>query len=231
MPILEITDLHSGYGATTILRGVSLSLDVGEVLAVLGRNGVGKTTLVKTVVALLRPSAGGVNVLDVDVTEADTHQVARLGVGYVPQEGGVFDELTVAENFRIVLKRREGLASAAERAFCAFPVLADRLDQKAGTLSGGERKMLMVARVLVQRPQLILLDEVSEGVQPSNVRQIERALREEQARGAGILVIEQKLDFALSLASRFAVLKHGTTVATGPVDENTAAEVTGHLVL
>lgn len=228
---LAIADLRAGYGATAILHGIDLQVAEAEVVAILGRNGVGKTTLVKTAMGLVRPTSGTVSVLGADVTGDAPHRVARRGVGYVPQEGGIFDELTVEENFRIVLKRGDLLKRATHTAFEAFPVLGERLGQAAGTLSGGERKMLMVARVLVQQPRLIILDEVSEGVQPSNVGQIAAALRDEQVRGAAILVIEQKLDFALSLASRFCVLKHGVAVAEGPVAESTATEVTRHLVL
>jgi ABC-type branched-subunit amino acid transport system ATPase component len=230
-PALAIAGLRSGYGSTEILQGFDLEVAEGEVVAVLGRNGVGKTTLAKSIMGLLPVRGGSVSVLGQDFTGRASHHVARRGVAYVAQEGGVFDELTVEENFRIVLARGVNLATAGERAFAAFPVLASRLDQKAGTLSGGERKMLMTARMLVQTPKLIVLDEVSEGVQPSNVREIAVVLREEQARGAAILIVEQKLDFALGLASRFTVLKRGTTVAAGEVGPETSAEVIRHLVL
>lgn len=228
---LSISGLRAGYGLTEILRGIDLEIAPGEAVAVLGRNGVGKTTLVKSVMGLLPLAGGNITVLGEDVTERAPHHVARLGVAYVAQDGGVFDELTVEENFRIALGRGVDLAIAGQRAFAAFPVFAQRLDQKAGTLSGGERKMLMTARVLLQKPKLLVLDEVSEGVQPSNVREIALALRDEQARGAAILIVEQKLDFALGLASRFVVLKRGTTVMSGDVGSDTARQVTEHLVL
>lgn len=228
---LAISGLRSGYGCIEVLHGMDLEVAQGEVVAVLGRNGVGKTTLAKSIMGLLPAIAGTISVLGKDLTGRASHHVARRGVAYIAQEGGVFDELTVEDNFRIVLARGEDLARAGERAFAAFPVLADRLPQKAGTLSGGERKMLMIARMLVQAPMLIVLDEVSEGVQPSKIREITVALREERARGAAILMIEQKLDFALDVASRFTVLKRGTTVAAGEVGPTTAVEVAKHLVL
>jgi len=230
-PALAIAGLRAGYGSTQILQGIDLEVAQGEVVAVLGRNGVGKTTLVKSVMGLLPASAGAISVLGQDLTGLPPHHVARRGVAYAAQEGGVFDDLTVEENFRIVLARGADLRMAGERAFTVFPVLADRMKQRAGTLSGGERKMLMTARMLVQAPKLIVLDEVSEGVQPSNVREIGMALREEQARGAAILIVEQRLDFALGIASRFMVLKRGTAVAEGKVGPGSVADVTKHLVL
>lgn len=228
---LVVEGLRAGYGSVEILQGIALQVDKGDVLAVLGRNGVGKTTLVRTIMGVLPPRAGAISVLGRDVTGRSSHHVARAGVAYVAQEGGLFDELTVEENFRMVLPRAAKLRDECERALSIFPVFRDRLTQKAGTLSGGQRKLLMAARVLVQRAELILLDEISEGVQPSNVSQIAAALREEQARGASVLLIEQKLEFALDVASRFAVLKGGSTVAAGEVGPRTTSEVTKHLVL
>jgi branched-chain amino acid transport system ATP-binding protein len=152
-------------------------------------------------------------------------------VAYVPQDGGLFDELSVASNLQIPLGRGERLAGLAERAFTAFPVLSDRLAQRAGTLSGGERKMLMVARVLLQRARLVLLDEVTEGVQPSVVAQMAAAIEEERARGVAVLMVEQKLRFALEHASRYFVMKGGAIVDQGAVDETTAEAIEEHLVL
>lgn len=228
---LVVEGLRAGYGSAEILQGIALEVGKGDILAVLGRNGVGKTTLVKTIMGALPPRAGSISVLGRDVTGRSSHHVARAGVAYVSQEGGVFDELTVEENFRMVLARASKLREECERAFGFFPVFRDRLTQKAGTLSGGQRKLLMAARMLVQRADLLVLDEITEGVQPSNVNLIAAALREEQARGASVLLVEQKLEFALDIASRFAVLKGGATVAAGEVEPGTTSEVTKHLTL
>jgi branched-chain amino acid transport system ATP-binding protein len=231
MSALMVAGLRAGYGSTEILHGVSLDVREGEVVGLLGRNGVGKSTLVKAVAGVL-PSRGGQVLLDgQDVTRWPSHRVARHGVAYVPQDGGLFDELSVAANLQIPLGRGERLARAAERAFKAFPVLADRLAQRAGTLSGGERKMLMVARVLLQRARLVLLDEVTEGVQPSVVAQMAAAIEEERARGVAVLMVEQKLRFALEQASRYIVMKGGAIVDQGMVDATTAEAIEEHLVL
>lgn len=228
---LQVEALRAGYGPVEILGGIDLGLNRGETLAVLGRNGAGKTTLVKTIMGILPPHGGTVAVLGEDVTGRGAHHVARAGVAYVPQEAGLFDDLTVEDNFRIVLPKAASFTSALQRSFSLFPVLADRLSQRAGTLSGGQRKLLMAARMLVQQADIIVLDEISEGVQPSNLRQIQMALKEELVRGASVLLIEQKLNFALEIATHFAVLKTGNIVAEGQVKPETASQVTTHLVL
>lgn len=228
---LAVAGLRGGYGDSEIIRDIDLDVNEGEVVAVLGRNGVGKTTLVKTIAALLPVAAGTISILGEDVTRRTTHYIARRGVAYVAQEGGLFDELTVEDNLRLVLPPGADLREAGRTAFETFPIFGDRMDQKAGTLSGGQRKLLMVARTILQRPKLIVLDEVSEGVQPSMVGQIGYALQQERERGAAILLVEQKLDFALGLASRYVVLKSGEIVATGTVGSTTAGDVARHLGL
>lgn len=228
---LTVAGLRSGYGAVEVIREIDLDVSEGEVVAILGRNGVGKTTLVKTITAVLPATAGTVSVLGKDVTRRSAHHIARRGVAYVAQEGGLFDELSVEENLRLVLPRRTDLVEAGRMAFDAFPIFRERMSQKAGTLSGGQRKLLMIARTMLQRPKLIVLDEVSEGVQPSMVSQIDNAMRRQRERGAAILIVEQKLDFALGLASRYVVLKSGLIVARGTVGPTTTDDVARHLGL
>jgi branched-chain amino acid transport system ATP-binding protein len=168
----------------------------------------------------------------VDVTSLAPHQIARKAVAYVPQEAPLFDELSVRANLEVVLSRRRSLRDTdAERVFTAFPVLADRLGQKAGTLSGGERKMLMMARVMLQNPVLVLLDEITEGLQPSVVSLVGHAILAARDQGASVLLVEQKIDFALTYAERAVVLKSGEIVASCEVGETTVDEIERHLVL
>jgi branched-chain amino acid transport system ATP-binding protein len=228
---LVIKGLRSGYEGPEILRGIDCTIERGQVVAVVGRNGVGKSTLTKTIMGIVRPRAGRVLLNGHDVAGRAPHSIARRGVAYVPQEKPLFDELSVRANLEIVLPRTTRLREHAERAFSFFPVLAERLGQKAGTLSGGERKMLMVARVLLQNPDVVLLDEVTEGVQPSAVALIGTAIEEERRRGAGVMLVEQKIDFALASADRVLVMKHGEIVVESEVGTTTAAEIERHLVL
>lgn len=228
---LAVTGLRAGYGRLPVLHGIDLRVEHGEVLAVLGRNGVGKTTLAKAVMGLLPTNDGQVQVLGNDVTQWNAHKRARLGVAYAPQELPIFDELTVEQNLTLAVRDRSrgGVAKAA--AFEAFPVLGHRLAQSAGTLSGGERKMLLMARALVQNAHLLVLDEVTEGVQPGIVNTIGDTVRREVARGCAVLLIEQRLDFALGLADRFVVMHAGEVASRGTVTEGTADEVARHMVL
>jgi branched-chain amino acid transport system ATP-binding protein len=209
---LAVHNLSAGYNAVPVLHGVSFSLESGEVLAFVGRNGVGKTTLALTLAGLLPASAGEIHLGEVDVTRASPSQRVRLGLGLAAQERAVFQELTVAENFEVA-----GIAPGAiDRALRLFPDSLDgRQSQIAGTLSGGEQKMLAVARALAGPAQVLILDEPTEGLHPSNVDLLGDHLELARAEGRGVLLIEQFLALAHRLANRFAVMEKGEIVDGG----------------
>ena len=214
MALLELTDVTAGYGATPILRDVSLSVDRGEIVGVMGKNGVGKTTLVKTVMGLVEPSSGSVELDGSDVTDRPANERARLGVGYIPQGRDVFPKLTVEQN----IKMGEHINDGAERllydeVYEYFPILEERADQKAGTLSGGQQQMLAIARALVANPDLLLLDEPSEGIQPSIVQQISEDMQTiSDELGVTILFVEQNLGVIQEMADRCYAIERGTIV-------------------
>lgn len=208
--------IESGYGSATVLRGIDLTVAHGEAVAVVGRNGMGKTTLLKTLLGYLRPTAGTVHLDDVDVTGALPERIVRHGIAYGPQDEPVFASLTVEEN---LLAAKRGPVDPKRRASVLefFPVLGTRLRQRAGTLSGGEQKMLVLARALLAEPQLIVLDEITAGLQPSMVNTVVEVLRwERERRGTSMLLVEQNLDATLGICDRVAVMKLGQLVAEEP---------------
>ena len=208
--ILVLRNVSSGYSAVSIVQGVSLRVRQGEIVALLGKNGMGKTTLLKTILGFVPPRQGSVHVGGVDAAAMTPASLIAWGLGYAPQEQPLFQDLSIRDNLRLAVRSDRRLVPALDRVFDYFPFLADRLRQAAGTLSGGEQKMLILARALMLRPRLLLIDEISEGLQPSVVERIARALRTERERdGTAMLVVEQNLDFALRIADRWAVLKLG----------------------
>ncbi|MGI4939777.1 MAG: ABC transporter ATP-binding protein [Janthinobacterium lividum] len=219
-PALEIANLTSGYGEAMVLRNVSLSLPRGEVLAVLGKNGMGKSTLLKTVMGFLPARGGGVRVAGTLTTGLAPHRMAALGVAYSPQDQAIFHDLSVEENLRLGVRRDRGFEERLAHVATFFPFLAQRRRQTAGTLSGGEQKMLIMARGLMARPRLMLVDEITEGLQPSVIHRLTEVLRSELAAfDLTILLIEQNVQFALSLATRYAVLARGEITEAGRTDE------------
>jgi len=228
---LQTTDLKAGYGHTKVLHGVDLAVEQGSVLALLGRNGVGKTTFVKAVMGIIAPSDGTVHTLGVDTTHIPPFRKARSGIAYVPQDFGIFDQLTVAQNLSMATPDLREVRNDGHEIFEHFPVLGERLGQKAGTLSGGERKMLLIARALYQRPKLMLVDEVTEGVQPAVVERIAEAITGRVGEGTAVLLVEQRLEFALEIADYFSVLHAGEVVASGPVDAGARSRIEQHMVL
>lgn len=230
---LEVERLTSGYGEAMVLHDVSLSLPAGQVLAIVGKNGMGKSTLLKTVMGFLPASRGRIRIAGEETTGLAPHRMARRKVAYSPQEQAIFQDLTVDENLRLGLADRSGYERAIAHVTELFPFLAQRRRQRAGTLSGGEQKMLLVARALLFRPRLMLVDEITEGLQPSVTERVASALRAERdASGVAILLIEQNVRFALSLADQYAVLARGEIVAGGRVDEaGTEAAIREHLAL
>lgn len=213
--MLEITDLHTFYGDSHILHGVSLSVNQGQVLAVLGRNGVGKTTLVHSIVSFVKPSGGRILFKGEDITARLTHRIIRRGIGLVPQGRRVFRSLSVVENLTVPFRCAGGGITDpwdVEKAFQVFPTLKARRDQRAGNLSGGEQQMLAMARALVSGPQLLLLDEPSEGLAPLIVKGISDVIKDLAAKGMAILLIEQNFNMALNTAHSVLVMSRGQIV-------------------
>jgi branched-chain amino acid transport system ATP-binding protein len=209
--MLEIVDLEAGYATARVLNGVSLTVGEGEVLALLGRNGMGKTTLLRTVCGLRPPArtAGTVRFRGTDIGALAAHEVARAGISIVPQGRRVFASLTVEENLRIGRQKRGRSEWDLESVCELFPRLRERSNQRAGTLSGGEQQMLAIGRSLMANPDLIIMDEPSEGLSPAVVGQVGERIRDVKGRGHGVLLAEQNVDLALSVADRVAVIGDG----------------------
>lgn len=230
--ILVLQDVSSGYGAVSIVQGVSLRVRAGEIVALLGKNGMGKTTLLKTILGFVPPRQGSVYVGGADAAAMTPARLIAWGLGYAPQEQPLFQDLSIRDNLRLAVRSDGQLAPALDRVFHHFPFIADRLKQRAGTLSGGEQKMLILARALMLRPRLLLIDEISEGLQPSVVERIASALRAERERdGTAMLVVEQNLDFALRIADRWAVLKLGKIDDEGSSAPDIRPRILQHLSL
>ncbi len=212
--VLAVSGLHAGYGPSIVLRDVSFEVLPGAVACLMGRNGAGKTTLLKALMGVLSKT-GSVKLDGRDITDWKGHRINTAGMVWVPQEHAVFPGLTVREHLLIALGRRRddaGLAAAAE----LFPILAERADQEAQTLSGGERKMLGIAQALIVHPKLVLMDEPTEGVAPIIVEQLLPAIRV-LTESAAVLLVEQNIDTALALGSHAYVLEHGTIVESGDI--------------
>ena len=209
--MLEIVDLEAGYASARVLNGVSLTVGEGEVVALLGRNGMGKTTLLRTVCGLRPPgrTAGSVRFRGTDIGALAAHDVARAGISIVPQGRRVFASLSVEENLRIAARKRGRDEWDAGAVYDMFPRLRERSKQRAGTLSGGEQQMLAIGRALMANPDLIIMDEPSEGLSPAVVGQVGERIRDVKGRGHGVLLAEQNVDLALSVADRVAVIGDG----------------------
>lgn len=221
---LQVRDLHAGYGQSRVLQGMTFDLQAGEVLAVLGRNGSGRSTLARALMGLL-PAKGSARWAGHELVGRPTHAIARLGLAYVPESRDVFARLTVAQNLTLGLQPR-ALRPALwtpERVFDRFAALAARRDVPAGVLSGGEQQMLSLCRALMGAPELLIVDEPTEGLAPQVVAQVEALLRELRAQGLSVLLIEQKLDLSLAVADRVAVVGHGRMVFGGTPAELLAA--------
>lgn len=212
--LLGVSGVSSGYGTIPIVRQVDLQVGAGEIVALVGRNGVGKTTLIKTIMGLIRARSGTVFFGGGDITRLDPSRRARMGIGYVPQGRGIFARLTVDENLRMgELVGRNGTYNY-ERVYDVFPVLARRSEQKGGSLSGGEQQMLAIGRVLVGNPKLLLLDEPSEGIQPSIVLELgEIVQRLRESEKLTVLLVEQNWEFVTRAADRCEVMDKGEIIA------------------
>lgn len=217
--MLRVRDLDTLYGRAHILHGVGLHARRGEVMVLLGRNGAGKSTTFKSVMGLVRPSAGTVTFDGQDITGQEPHRIARLGLGYVPEDRRIFTDLTVGENLEVGRQPpRPGFAPwTPERLFALFPNLGAMRTRPGGRMSGGEQQMLTIARTLMGNPALILLDEPSEGLSPLIVEQMAAAIRALKAEGLTVLLAEQNLHFAAGIADRACVLESGRVAWSGTV--------------
>jgi branched-chain amino acid transport system ATP-binding protein len=212
-PLVAVEEIHTYYGKSHILHGVSLTVGAGEVVGLLGRNGVGKSTTLKTVMGLVRPSQGEVRYEGRAITGLAPHRLARLGIAYVPEDRRIFRLLTVMENLRTGLDRA-GLDEARKQAlldkvYRYFPVLADRGNQAGGTLSGGEQQMLAIARAMMLEPKIILLDEPTEGLMPRMVSQIHQIIDALHREGVAILLVEQNVPLTLEASQRLYIMEKG----------------------
>ncbi len=213
--LLDIKGLRAGYGGKPVLQGIDLSVSKGEIVAVIGRNGVGKSTLMKTLIGLVENMAGTIRFGSNELTGLTPFRRARLGIGYVPQGRDVFPRMSVRENLQVGESMRDRISPEVyERIYSLFPILKERASQQAGTMSGGQQQQLAIGRVLVGSPQLLLLDEPSEGIQPSIVQDIGRIIKQlNQESGMTIMFVEQNLDMIKALAQRCYVMDKGRIVA------------------
>ena len=220
--VLEISDIHTYYGDSYVLQGVSLKIGPGQNIALMGRNGVGKTTTIRSIVGFSRPRQGSITFKEVDITKLPAHEIARKGISLVPQGRRIFPSLTVAEHLR-VFKRDVDSGSDSiwdlDRILSLFPPLERRIKQKASTLSGGEQQMLAIARALLMNPELLLLDEPSEGLSPLAVRQVVEVIEHLRQAELPMLLVEQNLSLALKLADYVYVMNKGAVVFEGSAAE------------
>jgi len=232
--MLEATQLNQYYGSSHTLRGVSLTAKKGECLALLGRNGVGKTTLLKCLMGVLPVAQGTVVFNGRDITKLSPHARARLGIAYVPQGRDIFARLTVEENLLMGMAVKQGRQASQidQTVYELFPVLKEMLQRRGGDLSGGQQQQLAIARALLAEPELIIFDEPTEGIQPSVIKDIGRVISLLKQRGdIAIVLCEQYFDFARELADQFIVLSRGSVVASGPAALMDGEDVRRHLAV
>lgn len=217
--MLELRGVDSGYGAAQVLRGVSLTVEAGQIHCLLGRNGAGKTTVMKTITGLLPCWGGEISVDGQDLSTTPAHLRGQAGVGYIPQGRRLFSELTVAQNLEIGLMTRGSGAKVRDHVLDRFPRLRERLNQRAQTLSGGEQQMLATARALCIEPKVLLLDEPTEGLQPSMIAAIRDVVVRLRQEGVAIFLVEQRVDAVLAVADRVTFLENGTVQEAMDVDD------------
>jgi branched-chain amino acid transport system ATP-binding protein len=226
--MLEVKDIHSYYGKSHILQGVSMTLNEGELVCLLGRNGVGKSTTLKSIMGLVRPSEGSIRFHGQELIGKRPYEVARLGLGYVPEDRRIFRSLSVHENLLMGVKGSKDAAGnggwTVERVYEKFPKLKDRRDNKGGHLSGGEQQMLTVARTLMGNPKLILIDEPTEGLAPLIVKDVLEMLAAVRNSGVTVLMVEQNFKASIKVADRFYIMGKGQMVFEGNTEALLAAE-------
>ena len=221
MPILEVQGVHTYYGNIQALKGISLTVEKGEIVTLIGSNGAGKTTTLRTIAGVLRPRKGTVRMGDRDLTKVPANEIVRLGLAHSPEGRRIFSRLTVLENLQMGAFTRDlkTIAPDIERVFTLFPRLRERTAQQGGTLSGGEQQMLAIGRALMSEPRVLLLDEPSLGLAPILVQQVFATIKEINEQGTTILLVEQNALQALTIAHRGYVLQTGSVVLTGPASD------------
>ncbi|PYO36154.1 MAG: urea ABC transporter ATP-binding subunit UrtE [Candidatus Rokuibacteriota bacterium] len=233
MPLLEVREIDTFYGASHILHSLSLSMERGAIECILGRNGVGKTTLLRSVIGLTPPRRGAIIFKGNDITRMRVNRRARLGIGYVPQGREIFPDISVIDNLRLgLVARSDGMTRVPDEIFDFFPMLRQLADRQGGVLSGGEQQQLAIARALCSNPELLLLDEPTEGIQPSVVEEIERILRRiHQEKKLTILLVEQKLEFAKNVAQEFTIMVKGRVAREADIHSLTDDVVREYLTI
>ncbi|MDR2260050.1 MAG: urea ABC transporter ATP-binding subunit UrtE [Azoarcus sp.] len=230
--MLKVADLNQYYGGSHILRDIAFEAPAGKITSVLGRNGVGKTTLLKTLMGLVPAKSGSIHFNGADITRAPSHERVRAGIGYVPQGREIFPRLTVAENLLMGLAARPRGTAIPPRIFEMFPVLGQMMGRRGGDLSGGQQQQLAIGRALACGPRLLILDEPTEGIQPSIIKDIERAIRALAADGdMAILLVEQYYDFARALSDHYLVMERGEIILRGEGKNMDADGVRGALAV
>ena len=207
--MLELANIHAGYGNVQVLFDVSLSVEPGQIHCLMGRNGAGKTTTLRSIMGLVAPSAGTISMSDARIDNLPAHTIPKQGIGYVPQGRRLFTELTVSENLDVGLMTRKSGPDAREHVLSMFPRLRERLHQRAETLSGGEQQMLATARALCIEPSVLLLDEPTEGLQPSMIAIIRDAVTAMRDQGVAVLLVEQRVDAVLAISDHVTFLENG----------------------
>jgi len=230
---LQVRDIDTFYGTSHILHGVSLEMADREVFAVLGRNGAGKTTLLRSITGVNPPAVGSIRLDGTEIVKLKSHRRTWLGISYVPQGREIIPDITVAENIYLALLGKGRKAGEVPKfIFDYFPALKSLVGQKGGTLSGGQQQQLAIARALVQEPKLLLMDEPTEGLQPSVVEEIEPIIKRiPTERNCAVLLVEQNLDFVRAITQKFAILDTGRIVAGGNIGELTSTVVQHHLAV
>ena len=226
-PMLKIDDINVYYGAIHALKGISLEVDEGEIVTLIGANGAGKSTTLRTISGLLKPKTGGIVFQGQDIAGVPAHEIVKRGISQVPEGRRIFAEMTVMENLDLgafTRKDKDGIAADLRHVFELFPRLEERRDQVAGTLSGGEQQMLAMGRALMSRPKLLLLDEPSMGLAPLLIREIFNIIVDINKSGTTVLLVEQNANMALSIASRAYVLETGRITLSGSAAELAASE-------
>lgn len=233
MPLLKLTDVSAGYNQTPVLLNINMMIDKGEIVCLLGRNGMGKTTLLRSIIGLNKVSKGDIVFDADDITHAPTYKRARYGIAFIPQGREIIPYLSVLDNLKLgQAASRKQVKKIPDEIFEFFPMLKQHLKRQGGLLSGGQQQQLAIARGLMCNPQIMLLDEPTEGIQPSIIQEIEETLRRiNREKGVTVLVVEQKIDFAKQLAQKFFIMEKGTIVTQGNTSELTDSLVQQYLVI
>lgn len=222
--MLEIENLTACYGESNIIPGLTLSVPDKEIVCLVGRNGVGKSTTLKSIMGLVKTPQGSIKLADEEIISKKTYERAALGIGYVPQGRDIFPQLTVQENLELGLEVNKGKGTIGEEIFELFPIIKEFLHRKGGNLSGGQQQQLAIARALVSHPKLLILDEPTEGIQPSVIEDIASAIEKVNKQlGITVLIVEQYLDFVLGVSNRYYVLDKGEICLSGLTKEADAA--------